>query len=534
MTDNHPLPAVLILYNLPRETPVQPGPAACVGAESEAGVLGEVQAVEDALRAHGVPCRSVGARTIRDLPAILASASEGVVFNLVEGFQDCNDDANLVPALCRAFDKSPTGGDSPCLMLALDKWQSKAVLAAAHLPTPPAAVVCPGQSTVDAALPAGRCIVKPLRCDASEGIDAASVAECPSVELDAAVRRVHDTFGQPALIEQFFGRRELNVTVIERDGRAEVMPLAEIDFTALPDGYPPIVGYAEKWFPDSDEYRRTPRVIPAPLGEQAAARVRELALRAWHAFDCRDYIRIEFRLDEKLDPAILELNPNPDISPDAGLAAAVQAGGLAYDEFIVHMAANAAARARRAPAPASDGASQEPPYGGTTNARARGNVLIRWSEPADRQRILDFVQATGFFRDDEIPVAAEVLDDALAKGPAGHYQSLTAVNADSPDAAPVGWVCYGPTPCTIATYDIYWIAVAPDCQGRGIGAALLAEAERQIAERGGRLSIIETSGKPSYDPTRHFYLKTGYTQAARIADFYAPGDDKTVYAKRLI
>ena len=79
----------------------------------------------------------------------------------------------------------------------------------------------------------------------------------------------------------------------------------------------------------------------------------------------------------------------------------------------------------------------------------------------------------------------------------------------------------------------YWIGVAPDCQGKGVGGALLRESERLIADRGGILSILETSGRSSYDPTRGFYLRMGYYEAARIADFYAPGDDKTVYVKRL-
>jgi len=155
--------------------------------------------------------------------------------------------------------------------------------------------------------------------------------------------------------------------------------------------------------------------------------------------------------------------------------------------------------------------------------------VIRYAVAADRAPTLAFMRATGFFRPDEIEVAAEVFDEALKAGPAGHYQSFAAVA----DAAPVGWVCIGPTPCTLGTFDLYWIAVAPASQGRGVGSLLLRHAEALIHARHGRLVVIETSGQARYDATRFFYLKNGYAEAARLPDFYAPGDDKVVYLKAL-
>lgn len=155
--------------------------------------------------------------------------------------------------------------------------------------------------------------------------------------------------------------------------------------------------------------------------------------------------------------------------------------------------------------------------------------MIRWSVAADRNPILDFTLATGFFRPNEMDIAVEVLDDALAKGPGGHYQSYTS----EIDGRPAGWVCFGPTPCTEGTFDIYWIVVAPDAQGRGIGRELLDHAEQLIAGRGGRMTVAETAGRDSYEPTRQFYLHRGYHEAARVAEFYAPGDDKVIFVKRL-
>lgn len=157
------------------------------------------------------------------------------------------------------------------------------------------------------------------------------------------------------------------------------------------------------------------------------------------------------------------------------------------------------------------------------------SFLIRRSLPTDRDPILEFMIATDFFRDDEIEIAREVLDEALAKGPDGHYQSFTA----DLDGRPAGWVCYGPTPCSLGTFDIYWIAVDPRRQSRGLGKALMTFAENEIRTRSGRLVIVETNGRPSYHPTRSFYLRVGYHEAARVTDFYAPGDDKVIYAKVL-
>ena len=156
-------------------------------------------------------------------------------------------------------------------------------------------------------------------------------------------------------------------------------------------------------------------------------------------------------------------------------------------------------------------------------------MTIRPTCPGDRAAISALLEETGYFRPAELAVAREVLDDALAAGPEGHYQSFAAEE----HGHPVGWICFGPTPCTVGTYDIYWIAVAPGRQGRGLGKALLAHAEALIRERGGRLAIVETSGTERYHPTRQFYAKAAYHEAARVPDFYAPGDDKVIFSKTL-
>ena len=159
-----------------------------------------------------------------------------------------------------------------------------------------------------------------------------------------------------------------------------------------------------------------------------------------------------------------------------------------------------------------------------------GGVTIRRSVASDREAILEAIVKTDFFREGEIDIALEILDDALAKGPEGHYQSYTAEMVGKP----VGWMCFGPTPLTLGTFDIYWIVVHPGQQGGGIGKKLMGVAERLIAERDGRMIVVETSGEPAYTPTRQFYLKLGYHEEARLVDFYAPGEDKVTYVKRFV
>ncbi len=547
-------PAVLVLYNLPRSGPVglvanaprptlqessvaQPPSAANLAAatafsESDAGILEEVRAVCEALARLKIPHRAAGVSSLADVPSAVAAGTEPVVFNLVESLAGDPQDCNLVPAICRTFGRSCTGNDDRALAISLDKWQSKALLQAAGLLVPKAICVCPGQKLRRTGLFAGPYIVKPACADASEGITAESVVRSAGAALAKAVRRIHE-LGQAALVEQYIVGRELNVSVLQTGstaGDVQVLPLAEIDFSALPKDAdkPRIVDYSAKWLTDSFAFHNTPRVIPAPLPPAVAKQVRQAALAAWHVLGCRDYVRVDFRLDSKLRPLILEVNANPDISPDAGFAAAVQAAGIGFDGFVETVVANAAARleevrqhtrhARAIHADAQQSAPADPQ-----------ECTIRPTRASDREPIVQMLTATAFFRPDEVAVAEEVLDEAIAKGDAGHYQSYAICQADRP----LGWVCFGATWCCLGTFDLYWIVVDPTVQARGLGKALVWHTEKLVRAMNGRVIVIETSGRDVYLPTRRFYLRCGYHEAARIADFYADGDDKVVYIKHL-
>jgi ribosomal protein S18 acetylase RimI-like enzyme len=156
-------------------------------------------------------------------------------------------------------------------------------------------------------------------------------------------------------------------------------------------------------------------------------------------------------------------------------------------------------------------------------------VKIRPMAPQDKPAILQMLRNMPEFKPAEIAVAEEVLDtyqhDPIKSG---YYVFIAEI-----DSHAAGYVCCGPTPLTETTWDIYWLAVAPNQQSQGIGKSLLSFAEGIIKEKHGKMTIIETSSKPEYRTTRRFYRRQGYKPACRIADFYASGDDKLIFIKRL-
>lgn len=146
---------------------------------------------------------------------------------------------------------------------------------------------------------------------------------------------------------------------------------------------------------------------------------------------------------------------------------------------------------------------------------------------AQRARLEQLTAATGLFRPGEVAVATELLDDSLAGD--DDYHLLGAYGADEL----VGYACWGPTPGTEGTYDLYWIVVDPARQGQGIGTELLTAVEQQVAREQGRLLVVETSSRADYAATRAFYERRGYARAGTIPGYYAPGDDLVIYLKDL-
>jgi ribosomal protein S18 acetylase RimI-like enzyme len=157
-------------------------------------------------------------------------------------------------------------------------------------------------------------------------------------------------------------------------------------------------------------------------------------------------------------------------------------------------------------------------------------TVIRPLRRDDRTPLKQIVEDTGVFSEAEVDIALELIDVVLDRP--GQKDYGIAVSED--DGTVTGYYCIGPTPGTIGTFDLYWIAVAPSRHGQGIGAALDAHAEAAIRAAGGRLIVAETSSTPRYDATRAFYVRRGYTEVARITEYYKPGDDLVVFGKYLV
>jgi ribosomal protein S18 acetylase RimI-like enzyme len=148
-------------------------------------------------------------------------------------------------------------------------------------------------------------------------------------------------------------------------------------------------------------------------------------------------------------------------------------------------------------------------------------------QPDDADAVRCLAESTGFFRADETRVAVELVEEKLRDGEKSSYRFLFAECGGQT----LGYACFGEIPCTIGSYDLYWIVVDPNRQGEGVGRNLMEKTEAEVAVRGGRRIYVETSSTARYLPTRCFYERCGYSVAARLTDFYAPGDSKLIYVK---
>ncbi len=157
-------------------------------------------------------------------------------------------------------------------------------------------------------------------------------------------------------------------------------------------------------------------------------------------------------------------------------------------------------------------------------------MSIRRLQREDKEPIENLLRATDVFSEEEIDVAIELIQICLEDEHQKDYEIFSYVDDEQRVA---GYVCIGPTPSTLGTYDLYWIAVSPVLHGTGVGSELLRFAEEHIKAKGGRLLIAETSSTPKYEKTRAFYERKGFERRASIKDYYRPGDDLVIYGKYL-
>jgi D-alanine-D-alanine ligase len=269
----------------------------------------------------------------------LIARAPDLVFNLVESLAKTDRLAPLVPMLLDALGIPYTGTRTWPLYRACSKLLTKECLRASGLPT--ALWFNPAENRPAPAFPAGsRVIVKPVWEHASFGMDDNSVVEADRggiAVLNAIAERQRES-GRHFFAEQFIDGREFNVSVIQSagdPGSCKVLPPAEIRFVNFPSDRPKIVGHRAKWDGQSEEYQQTPRSFEFPPEDRGLLdELVKLTSRCWQVFELSGYARVDFRVDSSGKPWILEINANPCLTPDAGLAAAAEMAGLGFAELI--------------------------------------------------------------------------------------------------------------------------------------------------------------------------------------------------------
>lgn len=497
----------------------------------EADIFAQIDAVRTALEELGHEPRTLACTLDLDaLASAIRREAPDLVFNLVESINGQGRLIHVVPALLDALGIRFTGCPTDAIYATSNKLLGKRLLQGASISTPPWHTLADLRS--HAPVVPGRYIVKSVWEHASRGLDEDSVIEADSTStLLSALESRLAALGGEGFVEAYIDGREFNLSILA----GEVLPPAEIDFRDYAPDKPRVVGYRAKWDESSFEYHHTPRRFDFPPGDRPLLQeLRRIALECWRRFGLRGYARVDFRVDGAGRPSVLEINTNPCLSPDAGFAAAVRQAGLSFTDAIARILRDAMEPETRPPL--SPAQSQRPrPAGAGLGVSFRTDP-----RPSDSAAVRDIVASTGFFHDFEVDVAVELIDERLERGLASEYYF---VFADDAAGNPVGYACFGPIACTVGSFDLYWIAVRRDDQGRGLGLALMAEAERRMAAglpgpdgrplAPARCIYIETSSKPEYEPTRAFYRRCGYIEEARFRNFYAPGDDKIVYVKSL-
>jgi D-alanine-D-alanine ligase len=304
------------------------------GREARADVLKVAAAVRTALEERGHAVESIAVE--QDLLSIhqsFARRRPDVVVNLCESLAADSRGEMLVPALLDLTGVPYTGSGALSLALALHKNKAKEILHARGVSTPDFCIVehVEDLTTVDLPFPL---IVKPSREDASVGIEFDSVV-FDKRGLGRAVNRVLRTFKQPALVERFIDGREIYVPMLGNAPR-RALPLTEIRFGATFDKQPRVLSYSAKWDDQSPEYLDSP-TQPAQLSPELEARCVAVAEQAFEALECRDYGRVDLRVDADGQAYVIDINPNCDLHPQAGFARAAEAAGISYADLAHHL-----------------------------------------------------------------------------------------------------------------------------------------------------------------------------------------------------
>jgi D-alanine-D-alanine ligase len=256
--------------------------------------------------------------------------SPDIIMNFVESVNGISTYEYCMAGLFELLKVEFTGNQPQCLGNCLNKWRTKDILRANQIDTPQAVVIDKSgdvkKKSFNINFPV---ILKLLTEDASIGISEYSVVKNFN-DLKEHVSFLVNNYKQDIIVEEYIEGRELNVAILGD----RVLPISEIKFDGLPDGLPKIVTYDGKWIADSVYYENTKPQCPAKLDTQIKNRIETIAMRAFTVLGCRDYARVDIRLNENGIPFVIEVNPNPDISSDSGFARAAAAAGISHSELL--------------------------------------------------------------------------------------------------------------------------------------------------------------------------------------------------------
>jgi D-alanine-D-alanine ligase len=336
---------IVVLYNTDydAEQAMNTGPDATSvrgSAKAIAVALVECGHTVDIVGVHGVDVYATLAQLRAEKPDLL--------FNLCESMdgEACNEPT--FAGLLELFRIPYTGADLIALALCLHKQRTKDILFAHGVPTPPYRYLASPAELDDPTLDAldYPWFVKLVHEDASLGITGANVV-ADATALRTRARALMAEFRQGVLAERYVEGREVNVTLLGYGDDVIVLPMHEIDFADMPRDRPNIVSYAAKWEPEHVEYAGTTSVPLRATAPAVVAEIERVARATWRALDLRDYGRVDLRVDAAGSPWVIDVNPNPDISPDSGAARAGAAAGFNYPQLVGKIAQLALKRIRK-------------------------------------------------------------------------------------------------------------------------------------------------------------------------------------------
>lgn len=227
------------------------------------------------------------------------------------------------------------------MALCMEKPVTKAVLASRGIPVPRGVTMERGnESSASLRFPL---MVKPAREDASHGISMDSLVRDES-QLRRQVRHVIETYSQPALVEEYIAAREINVALLAGPDGLEILPLSEIDYSGFEADEPHLVTYAGKWVETSRDWKLTQVIAAREFTAEQRARIERIARDTFEVLGLSDYGRVDLRLDESGAPFVIDVNPNPDISPGAGFHLAAERAGLSHADLVQRIAVSALGR----------------------------------------------------------------------------------------------------------------------------------------------------------------------------------------------